>query len=75
MDTNILDQIVSQLRVLPRESQEWVLQFTRALAASVPRGVPGTQLLCFAGTMSDEDAMAMTAAIEQGCEQVDDGEW
>jgi hypothetical protein len=68
VDTDILDQIVNDLRALPRESQAWVLQFTRALAASVPRGVPGTRLLCFAGTMSDEDAVAMRAAIEQGCE-------
>ena len=75
MDTPIIDQVVEQLRDLPQELQWRVLEFTRALAVSTPRGVPGQQLLSFAGTISPEDARLMREAIEQGCEQVDANEW
>lgn len=75
MDTPIVDKVVEQLRDLPQELQWRVLEFARALAQSAPRGVPGRQLLRFAGTISQEDAKLMREAIERGCEQVDANEW
>ncbi|MCC7164614.1 MAG: hypothetical protein IT331_19120 [Anaerolineae bacterium] len=75
MDTPIVDRIVEQLRVLPYDLQWRVLEFTRALALSTPRGVPGKHLLGFAHTISVNDLALMQHAIEQGCEQVDANEW
>ena len=75
MDTPIIDKVIEQMKVLPHELQWRVLEFTRALAVSTPRGVPGRQLLRFAGTISPDDARLMREAIEQGCEQVDPNEW
>lgn len=75
MDTPIVDKVIEQLKVLPQELQWRVLEFTRALAQSTPRGIPGRQLLHLAGTISPEDAELMREAIERGCEQVDSNEW
>lgn len=71
MDTPIIDKVIEQLRAMPYELQWRVLEFTRALTLSTPRGVPGQQLLRFAGGLSPEDAQALRRAIEEGCEQVD----
>jgi hypothetical protein len=75
MTTPIVDRIVEQLKNLPHELQWRVLEFTNALAASAPRGVPGKQLLRFGGAIPSSDVQLMRQAIEQGCEQVDLHEW
>lgn len=75
MDRPIVDKVVEQLKDLPQELQWRVLEFARALARSTPRGVPGQELLRFAGAISPDDAKLMREAIERGCEQVDANEW
>jgi hypothetical protein len=75
MDTLIVDKVVEQLKVLPHDLQWRVLEFTHALAISTPQGVPGRQLVRFAGTIPADDAQLMREAIEHGCEQVDANEW
>ncbi|MFH0823622.1 MAG: hypothetical protein V2B18_12790 [Pseudomonadota bacterium] len=75
MDTSTVDEVVEQLKYLPQEMQRRVLEFTRALAQSTPRGVPGRQLLRFAGSIPLDDISVMGEAIQRGCEQVDIGEW
>jgi hypothetical protein len=75
MDTPIVEKAIEQLKALPQELQRRVLEFTRALAESTPRCVPGRQLLRFAGTIPRDDIMLMSEAIERGCEQVDGNEW
>ncbi len=75
MDTPIVTKVIEELRALPHELQWRVLEFTRALALSAPRGVSGGQLLRFAGTIPPDDLETMRKAIEQGCEQVDGDEW
>lgn len=75
MDRPIVDKVVEQLKDLPQELQWRVLEFARALARSTPRGVPGQELLRFAGAISPDDARLMREAIERGCEQVDANEW
>ena len=75
MDTPITEKVVEQLRTLPKELQWRVLEFARALATSVPRGVLGQQLLRFAGTIPLDDLQVMRQAIEQECDQVDANEW
>ena len=75
MSTLITDKVVEELKVLPQELQWRVFEFTHALAVSVPHGVPGQQLLRFAGAIPPSDLQLMRQAIEQGCEQVDANEW
>ena len=75
MDTLIIDKLIEQLKDLPQKLQWRVLEFTRALVISTPRGVAGAQYLQFAGTIPLDDIKIMRQAIEQGCEQVDANEW
>jgi len=75
MDASIVDKVVEQMNALPNELQWRVLEFTRALTLSAPRGVSGKQLLRFAGAVPRDDVRLMREAIEQGCEQVDANEW
>lgn len=75
MDTPIVEKVVEQLKALPHELQWRVLEFTRALALSALHGVPGQQLLRFAGAIPLDDVQLMSQAIERACEQVDSDEW
>lgn len=68
--TTIAEQIAEQVATLPPEDQKRVIAFVGALAVTQPKGVPGRDLLRFAGTVSEEDADLMTQAIDEGCEQV-----
>ena len=73
--TTLVDKVVDQLKTLPYEMQWRVFEFTRALAVSAPRGVPGLQLLRFAGAIPLDDLQLMRQTIEEGCERVDTNEW
>ena len=75
MNVSIVDKVIEQLKALPYELQWRVLEFTRTLSLSTPKGVPGQKLLTFAGKISLNDARLISKAIEQGCEQVDTNEW
>jgi hypothetical protein len=48
-----------QLDRLPLEQQRQVLEFARALAATEVRGVPGSALAHFSGTIDPKDLEAM----------------
>lgn len=73
--TTLVDQVVDQLKTLPYEMQWRVYEFTRALVVSVPRGIPGSQLVRFAGAIPLDELQLMRQTIEDGCEQVDTHEW
>ncbi len=73
--SSIKKEIVEQLDHLPPELQRRVLDFTRALTLSSPKGVPGKQLLRFAGILKPDDAQDMALAIEVDCDRVDAGGW
>jgi len=75
MNTLVIEKVVEQLKELPYELQWRVLEFTRALALTAPRGVPGKQLLRFAGAMPIGEVEVIRQAIEQGCERVDADGW
>lgn len=51
-----------------------LLQFARKVKES-PRGTPGHTLRPLAGTLPDEDAREMMAAIEEGCGQIEWESW
>lgn len=69
----IKQEIVRQLDHMSPELQIRVLDFAQALVQH--RGVPGKQLLRFAGSMEADDVKAMIQAVEEGCEQVEISEW
>lgn len=75
MNSFIVTQVVEQLTTLPGNLQEQVLKFVQALHASFRDGIPGRQLLRFAGVISLDDLQLMRYAIETGCEQVELNEW
>ncbi len=75
MSDALRDQILEQVDILPLEERRRVLDFARALAASAPSGVPGKDLLRFAGMFDVHDARRIAEAIEDGCERVDPDEW
>ena len=75
MSFPIIDEVVEQLKVMPQHLQWQVLEFVRALVKTEVRGIPGQQLLRFAGSIPLDDLQLMQEAIEQDCEQVDINEW
>ncbi len=75
MDASILDEVVEQLNGMPQSLQKQVLEFAKTLTNSAFQGVPGYQLLQFAGTIQPDDLALMREAIEQNCERVDANEW
>jgi hypothetical protein len=69
----IIEHIVEQLRRLPPEDQQRVLDFAREL--SLPKGTPGKELLHMVGAITPADLDAMQAAIDDpltGCERLPD---
>lgn len=75
MSLEIRGRILEKLEALPYDAQRRVLDFVQALSLSVPKGVPGKQMLSFAGLIPKADLEAMAAAIETGCEGIDHSEW
>lgn len=75
VDAAIHNELTNFLGRLPVSQQRQVLEFARTLVAAPPRGVPGADLLRFAGTIEADDLDKMTQAIEEGCERVDADEW
>ena len=73
--------LIRKIEHLSPRSQREVNDFIDFLAAreqditEEPKGVPGKNLLKFAGTISKEDVRTMTEAIEEGCEQIDYESW
>ncbi|MBT4087610.1 MAG: hypothetical protein HOE30_03870 [Deltaproteobacteria bacterium] len=75
LNVTVKKQIISQMGLLDYEHQRRVLDFARALVVTCPKGVPGKQLLSFAGTIPADDLKTMEKAIEDSCEKVDQNEW
>lgn len=75
MSISIIDEVVEQLKAMPQHLQWQVLGFVQALAKAEVPGMPGQQLLRFAGSIPPDDLQSMHEAIEQGCERVDVDEW
>jgi hypothetical protein len=77
-DPVIQSEVLSYLGQLPVDAQARVASFARDLVQpNAPKkvGVPGKDLLKFAGTIPHEDCVEMLKAIEEDCEQIDHNEW
>ena len=75
LNVTVKKEIINQIGRLDYEHQRRVLDFVRALAVTKPKGVPGKQLLSFAGTFPADDLKVMKQAIEDSCEKVNLNEW
>ncbi len=75
IDTTVQKQLREQLEHLPAAQQQQVLEFARSLVKEKDRGVPGRDLLKFAGAIEAEDIIIIERAIHEGCEKVNLDEW
>lgn len=75
LNPSIEKEIISQLSKLPLEKQQQVLHFVHALTIAKPLGIPGKDLLRFAGTIKPSDLQVMARVIEEDCEKVNLNEW
>ena len=75
MNKPLNGQIVDRLRSLSAGQRRRVLSFVRGLAQAPSAGVPGKELLRFAGTIPAKDLEQIKAAISHSCEQVDSDAW
>jgi hypothetical protein len=75
MSARLQKLILEQLSKLSEDKQMEVLSYAQALAAHKAAGVPGSDLLRFAGAIPALQLDQMERAIEDGCEKVDRSEW
>lgn len=71
----VIPTVIEEMLEMPESQQRQILEYVQALRAASRRGVPGSKLLEFAGSISAEELQRMTQAIESECEQVDRDEW
>ena len=74
-EEQLKDQLLEQFDKLSPEQQRRLVEFAQSLATTRPRGVPGRELLSFAGTIDADDLRRMADAIDNDCEQIDLHEW
>ena len=72
---SVSEEIARRVESLPLEAQEQVLRFVASLTGSLGVGNSGASLGRIAFSLDPESAREMRLAIEEGCEQIDSGEW
>jgi hypothetical protein len=72
--TTLEQEVLVHLQRLALPQQREVLAFVRTLETT-PIGVPGRELLAFAGIIEAHDLLTLQQAIDEGCEQVHLDEW
>jgi len=70
MSQSVTERIIEHVERVSDSQQRQVLDFARRLAG--PSGVRGRDLLHFAGSIDPADLEAMSKAIQEGCEKVDE---
>ncbi len=65
MTSSIVNQVIEELKLMPQDLQYQVLEFVHNLKSSKIKGVPGKNLLRFAGSIPKEDLQIISDAIEQ----------
>ncbi len=72
MNPSIIEEVFERLKVMPQSLQQQVLEFTRTLGNSTTvKGVRGSQLLRFAGTIPPDDLNLMSEAIDAYFQEVE----
>ena len=75
VEAAVKEQILNDLEQLSPDMQARAAQLVHGLVSAAPRGVPGRDLLRFAGAIDAESVREMEEAIEDGCERIDPEEW
>ena len=75
VEATVKQQILSDLERLSPEMQARAAQLVHGLVEAAPKGIPGRDLLRFAGAIDAESIREMEEAIEDGCERVDPEVW
>jgi hypothetical protein len=75
LNASVKKEIINQIERLDYEHQRRVLEFARVLAVTAPKGVPGKQLLSFAGGIHADDLKTIKQAIADNCETVNLNDW
>ena len=75
MKASVTQEIVRQVKILPDNLQRQVLAYVETLKTPRQQGVPGAQLLRFAGVIPSRDLARMSRAIETECERVNSSGW
>lgn len=60
MNVYISDQIIEQLNIIPQDLQYQVLEFVKLRTNSKIKGVPGKELLKFAGSIPKENLQVIS---------------
>lgn len=69
---SVREAVLRELAKLGAADQKRVIDFVRELGAARARGTPGADLAGFAGILSEGAVDEIMAAIEDGCERIDD---
>ena len=72
---DVKDQILRDLDRLSPDQQKHAAELVSGLVSTLPQGASIEDLEKVAGTLDEESAREMMAAIEEGCERVDADEW
>jgi len=75
MNKPVPRELVDELERLDDEAVARVVAYAKSLNASNQLAVRNEKLREIIGSISKEDIVAMNAAIEEGCEQVDHETW
>jgi hypothetical protein len=70
VDAAVKEQILGDFERLSPAMQARAAQLVHGLVSAIPRGVPGRDLLRFAGTIDAQSIREMEEAIEDGCERI-----
>ena len=72
---DVKDQILKDLDRLSPDQQKRAAELVSGLVSVLPLGASIEDLQKVAGTLDEQSAREMMAAIEEGCERVDADEW
>lgn len=73
-EIELKEELRREVETLSPAQLQKLLEFARKVKEA-PRGTPGHTLSHLAGTLPDEDAREMMAAIEEGCGQIEWESW
>jgi hypothetical protein len=75
MENPVIARVLERMEWLPTDLQQLVLDFVQTLQTSAQQGLPGKEMLQFAGAIPADDIGHMRRVVTVACEQVPVNEW
>jgi len=75
MENSVIGRVTERMELLPSDLQQLVWEFVQTLQATTQQGVPGRQLVHFAGAIPTEELERMNQAVTASCENVNLNAW